>query len=123
MSKGKRRDNRDGSIWEGSKGHWRGRIDINGKTYYRRGSERGEVKRKLEQLKRDAERGSSLVVEHWTVAEWLDHWLLTKRTKAPSTLQLWETNIRLHINPHVGSIPLKKLTAERLDHWLVELEE
>src|SRR5207244_10944118 len=85
--------------------------------------ERGEVKRKLEQLKRDAERGSSLVVEHWTVAEWLDHWLLTKRTKAPSTLQLWETNIRLHINPHVGSIPLKKLTAERLADWLVDLED
>jgi hypothetical protein len=47
-----------------STGHWRGRIDINGQTYYRRGSERGAVKRKLEQLKRDAESGSALVVEH-----------------------------------------------------------
>jgi len=92
VSKGKRRDNGDGSIWEVPKGHWRGRIDINGKTYYRRGSERSEVKRKLEQLKRDAQRGSSRGVEHWTVAKWLDHWLLTKHTKAPSTLQLWETN-------------------------------
>jgi integrase len=123
VSNGKRRDNGDGSIWEESKGHWRGRIDINGKTYYRRGGERGEVKRKLEQLKRDAERGNSMVVEHWTVAKWLEHWLLTKRTKAPSTLQLWETNIRLHINPYVGSIPLKKLSAERLDHWLIALED
>jgi integrase len=123
VTNGKRRDNGDGWIKEGSPGHWRGHIDINGKTWYRRGSDRGAVKRKLEQLKRDAERGTSLAVEHWTVEKWLDHWLLTKRTKAPSTQQLWETNIRLHIKPYVGSMPLKKLTPERLDHWLVELEK
>ena len=52
----------------------------------------------------------------------LERWLPSKRTRVkPSTAAAYEGNIRLHINPNIGRIPLQKLQPEDLDELYVKL--
>lgn len=52
----------------------------------------------------------------------LERWLPSKRTRVkPSTAAAYERNIRLHINPNIGRIPLQKLQPEDLDELYVKL--
>ena len=52
----------------------------------------------------------------------LERWLPSKRTRVkPSTASAYERNIRLHINPNIGRIPLQKLQPEDLDELYVKL--
>ena len=52
----------------------------------------------------------------------LERWLPSKRTRVkPSTASAYERNIRLHINPSIGRIPLQKLQPEDLDELYVKL--
>ncbi|MCP4383427.1 MAG: site-specific integrase [Hyphomicrobiales bacterium] len=52
----------------------------------------------------------------------LERWLPSKRTRVkPSTASAYERNIRLHINPNIGLIPLQKLQPEDLDELYVKL--
>ena len=58
-----------------------------------------------------------------TVGDYLLHrWLPSKRTRVkPSTANSYERNIRLHINPNIGAIPLQRLQPEDLDELYVKL--
>jgi integrase len=52
----------------------------------------------------------------------LERWLPSKRTRVkPSTSDAYERNIKLHINPHIGRIPLQKLQPGDLDELYVLL--
>lgn len=52
----------------------------------------------------------------------LERWLPSKRTRVkPSTAIAYEGNIRLHIDPYIGRIPLQKLQPEDLDDLYVKL--
>ena len=52
----------------------------------------------------------------------LERWLPSKRTRVKhSTASAYERNIRLHINPNIGRIPLQKLQPEDLDELYVKL--
>ncbi len=52
----------------------------------------------------------------------LERWLPSKRTRVKhSTSAAYESNIRLHINPYIGLIPLQKLQPEDLDELYVKL--
>ncbi len=50
-----------------------------------------------------------------TVGQWLGSWLAGRRTIAPSTRDGYETNIRLHINPYIGDVPLHQLTVGHVE--------
>lgn len=58
-----------------------------------------------------------------TLGEYLlERWLPSKRTRVKhSTSAAYESNIRLHINPYIGLIPLQKLQPEDLDELYVKL--
>ena len=52
----------------------------------------------------------------------LERWLPSKRTRVKaSTAAAYEGNIRLHIDPYIGRIPLQKLQPEDLDELYVKL--
>ena len=55
------------------------------------------------------------------VGEYLDGWLAGRRL-APSTVASYRKNIRLHIKPYIGSVPLAQLTTARIDKLYRELE-
>ena len=58
-----------------------------------------------------------------TVGDYLlNRWLPAKQTRLkPTTAGVYERNIRLHINPNIGHIPLQKLQPEDLDGLYAKL--
>jgi hypothetical protein len=92
---------------------WAGQLRLpNGrrKTVY--GSTRQEVQRKLAQVRRDVEQGAPTTNERQTLGQWLDSWLEDMR---PPKLRRrswvrYESDVRLHIKPRVGKVPLSRLT-------------
>ncbi|MFT7475367.1 MAG: integrase [Verrucomicrobiales bacterium] len=58
-----------------------------------------------------------------TLADYMtERWLPSKRTRVKaSTAAAYEANIRLHITPYIGHIPLQKLQPEDLDELYVKL--
>ena len=55
-----------------------------------------------------------------TLAEWVREWSGTIVHLRPST-RIYEDNLRLHVLPSLGAVPLSKLTKTELRRWLAEL--
>jgi integrase len=71
-----------------------------------------EVREKLDRLKGDSARGIGVPDRTVTVAGYLDHWLaLAKENKRATTHRGYESAVRLHIVPVLGSKRLDKLTG------------
>jgi hypothetical protein len=51
------------------------------------------------------------------LAEWLDGQRL-----APATLASYRKNVRLHVAPYLGAIPMDRLTGTAVDAWMRTLE-
>lgn len=59
-----------------------------------------------------------------TLGEYLDRWLsLAKNNVTPKTLDGYELNVRLHIKPYLGAIPLHKLQPLHLQDLYTKLLE
>jgi integrase len=56
-----------------------------------------------------------------TVGQWLDQWLKSLRL-APSTKSSYTKNVRLHLKPKLGEIPLARLTGTRISALYRDLE-
>jgi integrase len=53
------------------------------------------------------------------VAEWLEGWLAGKRrAKRASTYRGYESHVRVHINPVIGSVPLERVSAVHVEQVL-----
>jgi integrase len=80
------------------------------------GTTRKEAERLLADLVKRHHDGDYRPPERITLGEYLERWLPTQRQAlAPSTFSSYEGNIRLHVLPYIGSIPLQRLTPEDLD--------
>jgi integrase len=80
------------------------------------GTTRKEAERVLADLVKRHHDGEYRPPEKITLGEYLERWLQTQRQPlAPSTFASYEGNIRLHVLPHIGSIPLHRLAPEDLD--------
>jgi integrase len=66
-------------------------------------------------------RGAHVVPAKITLGEWLDQWLGTLRL-APSTMASYRKNVRLHIKPKLGPVPLVKLVGTKITTHYRELE-
>lgn len=120
----------------GSEGIVRGHIAKKGKTYYaviyeginpatgkgrhrwhRAGTTRREAERLLADLVKRSHDGDYRAPEKITVGDYLERWRPTQRQPlAASTFSSYQRNIRLHVLPHIGSIPIQRLTPEDLDN-------
>ena len=97
-----------------------------GKPRYRchaAGAARSEAEKLLAEIVKRVHDGDYRSPDKITVADYLLHrWLPSKRTRVkPSTANSYERNIRLHINPNIGAIPLQRLQPEDLDELYVQL--
>jgi len=57
-----------------------------------------------------------------TVGGWLDQWLAGRRTISRSTRDGYEINIRLHLKPYIGDIPLHMLTVGHLEDLFDQID-
>lgn len=123
----KRRFNGEGSIsrfsrggahpWSGYRGIYTDPIthkqrQVYGKTY-------GACKEKLDSALEAVRKGTYVPPSRETVSSWLDLWFANfyvpevKRSTAATT----ESNIRMHIKPALGDIPLQKLACEHIQQF------
>lgn len=116
--KARKRADGEGALDQLPSGLWRGRVTVGRDwktgTLKRKtitGQSQGEVIKKMEELKQQVRSGVYSDDEKMMFAQWLDIWLeeYAKPVIRPSTYDLYEYLIRLHIKPGVGGFLLKEL--------------
>jgi integrase len=120
----RKRANGDGSIYQRKDGRWCGALtlpDGTVKRYYSR--DRQEVQRRLTNALQKRNDGLPIVVnEQLTVEQLLTQWLETavKPRVRASTFRGYESKIRTHILPALGTLRISHLTPQRLQAFLNE---
>lgn len=121
----KKRGAGEGSITQRPDGRWMSQITIGRKpdgkprrlTLY--GKTRREAADKLTKALGDRQNGTLVGPNQVTLGQWLDTWLqgYKKARLRPTTFSSYEQQIRVHIKPAVGLIPLRDLRPDHLQ-WL-----
>ncbi|MFI1783514.1 tyrosine-type recombinase/integrase [Streptomyces rubiginosohelvolus] len=75
----------------------------------------------VEETRRRLNSGQDLIGS-LTVAEWLDRWLAGKRIRK-SGLNRYETDIRVHLKPRIGSRRLDRLRVSHLSEMFTDIRE
>lgn len=113
----KRRGPGEGSIYQrASDGRWMGSVTLeeSGRKRYVSGSSYADVRRKLDALRREIERGMAPSDGRQTVAHYLTGWLETIRPPMMSE-GAWvchEIYARRHFIPRIGRVKLARLTPQ-----------
>jgi integrase len=124
----------EGDVHQRSDGRWEGRLDFGfqldadgwkrrvRKSFY--GKTRRTVVDQMDQFRTDLRNGVATVGRQPVLSEWLDYWLehIVKPNREPTTYELYEVLVRLHIKPHLGNVRLDRLHTETIEHWLADLE-
>ena len=125
MSRPRRRVNGDGSIARRADGRWMGRyyawtsagarkrITVYGKT-------RQEAADRMREAQERNRQGIPVPDRAWNLADWLDYWLdnVVASNRRPATYSLYEATIRLYLKPALGTVPLTRLSAARVQTFL-----
>lgn len=125
MSRPQRRVNGDGSITRRSDGRWMGRyyawtsagtrkrITVYGKT-------RQEAADNMRAAQERNRQGIPVPDRSWKLSEWLDYWLenVVAANRRPATYSLYEATVRLYLKPALGTAPLTRLSATRVQAFL-----
>jgi integrase len=89
----------------------------NGEKWYTKRAAQYALRAKLV----DAARGELVDPSRQPVGDYLGEWFAGLRL-APSTVASYRKNIRLHVIPRLGTVPLAALTTERIDRLYRDLE-
>ena len=122
----KRRSPGEGSVWAyQTKAGERWAIGHPAFGTRRNASGWGKTKKEAQEALRvmlvDASRGKLVDPSKQPLGAYLDEWVAGLRL-APSTIASYRKNIRLHITPALGTVPLASLTTEKVDRLYRELE-
>jgi len=116
----KRRANGEGNIRKRKDGRWEGRYTAGrdpdtGKVIYKNvlGKTQAEVKEKLAKAIEDNKGLDVIRSGQYTVGQWMDIWFenYAKIKVRPSSHKTYKGYIENHIKPHIGKVPLNKLTT------------
>ena len=93
------------------------------RRWHAAGETRAEAEKLLAELVKRVYDGDYRAPDKITVGDYLLHrWPPSTRTRLkPTTAGVYERNIRLHLNPNIGHIPLQKLQPEDLDGLYAKL--
>ena len=122
----------DGTVRQRKDGRWEGRIVIGyddnsyPKTKNVLAKTKKECVEKLQKLKEECGgRKPEKVRPEMPFGDWLTYWYEnhSKPKIRPTTQETYESRIRLHIIPEIGSIPLNKLTQNDLQQFYGRLKK
>jgi integrase len=84
-----------------------------------------DARKKLTELLSQSDHGIPVASQSWTVAEYLDYWLLhmVREERQPKTYQGYEGVVRLHLIPGLGKKRLDKLTAREIRVFITGVRE
>jgi integrase len=121
MTRAGRRLNGEGSITRRADGRWMGRFYAWTTTGTRKriavyGRTRKEATEKMREAQEQNRQGIPVPDRAWKLTDWLDYWLenVVASNRRPATYRLYEMTVRLHLKPGLGSIPLTRLSASRV---------
>jgi integrase len=80
-----------------------------------------DAKRALREVLVAVDKGELVDPSKQLVGAYLEEWLAGLRL-APSTVASYRKNVRLHIEPYIGAVPLASLTTARIDALYRQLE-
>lgn len=128
---GKKRGNGEGTIVKVKDGLWRGAVVIgrdekgNLKRKWFNGKTKKEVIDKMQPVLALINTGEYVEPSKTSLGEWLDVWLseYKKNVLKPTTYDSYETNIRHHLKPGLGHIPLKDLKTFDIQRFINEKYE
>ncbi|MTQ95521.1 tyrosine-type recombinase/integrase [Pseudoflavonifractor sp. BIOML-A6] len=125
-----KRCNGEGSIRKRTDGRWlvtfpTGLYKDNGKReyIYRYAATQAEAAEILRQLQAERGMGISSSKANIKTGEWIDKWIEKHKAPklAPATLTSYRNNFRLHINPAIGEIPLRRLESYHIQRALDDI--
>lgn len=126
----RRRANGEGAIYQrASDGRWVGSAYVHTSTGVIKrkvvyGWSFAEVRAKLDQLKVNSANGVSVSDRKMTVAELMEQWLEELRTeRRATTIRGYESAVRLHILPTLGTKRIEKLTAADVRTFMAGLRQ
>lgn len=125
----KQRGHNEGSINQRSDGRWEARIHLGYEGGKRKiksiyGKTRAEVSRKMVAAQAEVQSGRTLPDEKVTVEKFLATWLdgTAKSRVRPNTLARYAVLVRSHIVPHIGRVPIGRLTPSQVQSLWQTLE-
>jgi integrase len=118
----KRRGHGEGSLYQRADGRWAAQIDLGWhdgrrvrKTLY--ATTRREVVEKLTAARRAMDAGLRPTGDRLTVGAYLTEWLEAVEVR-PSTLRRYRQIVGSHLVPHLGRVPLAKLSPPDVERML-----
>jgi integrase len=121
----RRRVNGDGSITKRADGRWMGRYYAwtNAGTRKRvtlYGRTRQKVAERMREAQERDRQGIPVPDRAWKLADWLDYWLaeVVAPNRRPAAYALYETTTRIYLKPALGTYPLARLSAARVQQFL-----
>ncbi len=75
----------------------------------------------LREMIRAREQGRPVKVPTETVAAFMQRWLEVKEARAPKTHREYANQVRLYINPALGSLKLREIRAAQIQHLISDL--
>ena len=129
----RKRANGEGSIRKRENGTWEARIQLGNdpvtgkpirKSVYAKTQK--EARSKLQELieKKKSQNYNQVEDDKLTLDTWLDMWLNSYLVDIkPNTILQYESVVRLHIKPALGSIPLKRLRTPMIQEFYNNLQK
>jgi integrase len=110
-------------VYDEKRDLWMGRVSasIDPKRRAVYAKTQGRAREKLRRAAREAERGLVTLRENSRLGDYLDQWLSVVRSRvedgrlAVSTAAGYERDVRRHIVPSIGRVPLRKLTPAQVE--------
>ena len=116
-----RRGPNEGTIYRRADGRWvAGITGSDGKRKFFYGRTRLEVSRKLSVAQRNQAVGLPMLNDRISLASFLEEWLeeKVKPSVRPYTYMSYEVNVRVHIVPALGRVPLTQLTPQQVQRFI-----
>ncbi len=119
-----RRSNGEGSISQRQDGRWQASLQVEGRRRTVYGRTRGEVAKRLDELRRQASLSGTLPDPgKRTLGDLLDAWLDAKApTWHPRTLRDHVATCERYIRPALGLLPLAKVTPDRIARLYTKIQ-
>lgn len=120
-----RRLNGEGSLTLRADGRWMGRYYAWTASGTRKrvtvyGATRRQAADRMRQAQELSSQGVPVPDRSWKLGDWLDYWLehVITPNRRPATYALYEMIARLYLKPALGTVPLTRLSAARVQGFL-----